>query len=285
MIQMTPEDYQNEQKLHDILEVNSQLLFSDYPELRNSELLLIKSQAPTYDDENTVFATRLDILFVDKEGILNFVEVKLDSNPQIRREVVGQALEYAGNAIENWEIDDIKEMFKMTCTKKGWNPEEKITEFLTPEINPNDFWDSVETKLRTGNVRIIIASDSIPQSLKNIIQFLRNQMKTAIFLGVDVPQFNNGDQIVFVPKVHGQLITVTQEKKKWDESSFFTALSGVAIPDTVAIVKKIQLWSKEQHLEPYWGTGSFYPVLRHKGKQYQVIAVRVPGKIECSYNS
>jgi len=280
MIQMTPEDYQKEEKLHEILENNPQLVFSDYPELRNYELLLLKSQAPTYEDENAIYATKLDLLFVDREGTLTFVEVKLSSNPEIRREVVGQALEYAGNAIENWEIDEIKEMFKTSCRKKGWNIDERLSKFLTPEVNPDDFWDSVETKLRAGNVRIVIASDSIPSSLKNIIQFLRNQMKTAIFLGVDVPQFNNGNQIVFVPKVHGQLVTINPpEKKKWEESDFFAALGASTTPEIVSIAKKILLWSDTQHLEPWYGTGSFYPLLKHKGKQYQVIAIRVPGKI------
>lgn len=49
-----------------------------------------------------------DLLYLDNKGTLNLVEVKLNSNREVRRNVVGQILEYASQMI-NWNYNEIKE--------------------------------------------------------------------------------------------------------------------------------------------------------------------------------
>ncbi|MCA9150276.1 MAG: hypothetical protein KDA92_13290, partial [Planctomycetales bacterium] len=44
----------------------------------------------------------LDHLFLDQDGIPTLVEVKRSTDTRIRREVVGQMLDYAANAVVYW---------------------------------------------------------------------------------------------------------------------------------------------------------------------------------------
>ena len=50
----------------------------------------------------------LDHLFVDKNATPILVEVKRSTDTRIRREVVGQMLDYAANATLYWDVEDIK---------------------------------------------------------------------------------------------------------------------------------------------------------------------------------
>jgi len=51
----------------------------------------------------------LDHLLVDQRGVLTLVETKLIQNPDARREVIGQIMEYADNAVERWNVSRLQE--------------------------------------------------------------------------------------------------------------------------------------------------------------------------------
>jgi hypothetical protein len=55
---------------------------------------------------------RLDILFADADGNLILIETKLWRNPEARRKVVGQFVDYA-TAISKWSYDDLVAAVKM----------------------------------------------------------------------------------------------------------------------------------------------------------------------------
>ena len=54
----------------------------------------------------------LDHLFVDQDAIPTFVEVKRSSDTRIRREVVGQMLDYAANASAYWDAGRLRSSFE-----------------------------------------------------------------------------------------------------------------------------------------------------------------------------
>lgn len=285
--QLDPKMYEKEEKLHGLLATYPKLLFSDFPDLKDLDLLLIKNEAPTYDTEESTTPSWLDILFIGSDGIPVFVEVKLSTNPEIRRTIVGQVMEYAANAVTNWKLEDIREMFRQTCDTLKRNPTEVLAEFLGPEKNLDEFWETTYTNLRAGKIRIVFASDSIPPSLRNITQFLRNQMAPAIILAVDIPQFISGDHQVFVPKVYGQTIQQLPgkgpvQKRKWNEPDFMDGLRKASSDEEVKVAKRILEWAENRGLRIWWGEGtqqgSFYPLLDYKGRQYQVVAVMTNGR-------
>lgn len=58
----------------------------------------IQREAPISSEADGSVRCCLDHLFLDSEGVPTLVEVKRSSDRRIRREVVGQMLDYAANA-------------------------------------------------------------------------------------------------------------------------------------------------------------------------------------------
>lgn len=285
--QLDPKLYEKELVLHTLLATYPKLLFSDHPDLKDLDMLLIKNEAPTYETEESTNPSWLDILLIGSDCVPVFVEVKLSTNPEIRRTIVGQVMEYSANAVTTWKLEDMKEMFRQTCATRKKDSTEVLAEFLGPEKNLDEFWETTYTNLRAGKLRIVLASDSIPPSLKNIVQFLRNQMQPAVILAVDLPQFISEDHQVVVPKGYGQLIQVpgnpgSVQKRKWNEPDFMAALRNATSDKEVEVARNILAWAQDRKLRIWWGEGtqegSFYPLLDHKQGQYQVIALRTSGR-------
>ena len=126
----------------------------------------------------------MDHLFIDQDAIPTFVEVKRSSDTRIRREVVGQMLDYAANAIKYWSIDTIRDLYEQ-------QNKSICDELDIDEKSENLFWNNVESNLKEGKIRLLFVADEIPDSLKNIIQFLNNQMVNTEVLGVEIKQFES----------------------------------------------------------------------------------------------
>lgn len=147
----------------------------------------------------------LDHLFVDQDGVPTLVECKRSSDTRIRREVVGQLLDYAANASEYWPIDRLRQSAAETAAKAGDDLDAKILTFLEqgdPETL-EEFWDTVERNLRAGRIRLLFVSDGIPRELRRIVEFLNTQMERTEVLAVEVKQFTGEGSTVFAPRVLG----------------------------------------------------------------------------------
>jgi hypothetical protein len=116
------------------------------------------------------------------------VEVKQSQNTQIRREVVGQMLDYAANGVAFWSVEDIWRRYEATCAEGNVDPNEKFAEFLGPEAGPDEFWQDVRTNLRAGRFRLIFVADKIPVGLRRIVEFLNGQMNPAEGLAIEIRQ-------------------------------------------------------------------------------------------------
>jgi hypothetical protein len=81
----------------------------------------------------------LDHLFVDQDAIPTLVEVKRSSDTRIRREVVGQPLEYAANAIAYWPVEKIRAEFEARCEQEQVPSDQALQEFLGPEVDEEEF--------------------------------------------------------------------------------------------------------------------------------------------------
>ena len=66
------------------------------------------------------------------------------------------------------------------------------------------FWDTVETNLRAGKIRLVFVADEIPRELRSVIEFLNSQMDPAEVLGVEIKQYVGSGVKTIVPKVIGQ---------------------------------------------------------------------------------
>jgi hypothetical protein len=147
----------------------------------------------------------LDHLFLDQEAVPTLVEVKRSSDTRIRREVVGQMLDYAANGVVYWPAERLRSEFESRCAKDEQEPEEVFRASLGDELDPDRFWDDVEQNLRSGRVRLLFVADEIPGELRRVIEFLNERMSPTEVLGIEIKQYvGEGDLKTLVPRVVGQ---------------------------------------------------------------------------------
>jgi hypothetical protein len=147
----------------------------------------------------------LDHLFLDQEAVPTLVEVKRSSDTRIRREVVGQMLDYAANGVVYWPAERLRSEFESRCVKDDQEPEEVFRTSLGDELDPERFWDDVEQNLRSGRIRLLFVADQIPAELRRVIEFLNERMSPTEVLGIEIKQYvGGGDLTTLVPRVVGQ---------------------------------------------------------------------------------
>ena len=119
----------------------------------------------------------LDHLFLDQDAVPTLVEVKRSENTQIRREVVGQMLDYAANGVAFWSVEDIRSRYEDTCRRQGVDPDQQLRECLGADDAADGYWQRVKTNLQAGRIRLIFVADKIPLGLRRIVEFLNGQME------------------------------------------------------------------------------------------------------------
>ncbi|WP_247200605.1 hypothetical protein [Streptomyces scabiei] len=152
----------------------------------------------------------LDHLFVDADGVPTLVEVKRATDTRIRREVVGQMLDYAANAARYWPAALLRRSFEETCALDGRPPAEAYGELLG-ERSPDEFWTTVEERLAAGQMRLLFVADRIPLELRAIVEFLNRQMRQTDVYAVELTQYRGAKDLrVLVPRVHGEVATAAK---------------------------------------------------------------------------
>jgi hypothetical protein len=214
----------------------------------------------------------LDHLFIDQDGIPTLVEVKRSSDTRIRREVIGQMLDYAANAISYWPVDGISSAFKRRCEADGKHPEEELYEFLEDSPYKDTFWETVHINLKAGKIRLLLVADVIPKEMQRIIEFLNEQMSPCEILGLEIKQFVGQNIKALVPRVIGATVNAQSQKavrtmpgEQWNEDRFFEEVNSNKNALHYETYQSIYRKSLELFDDVLWGfgkkDGSFTPYL------------------------
>jgi hypothetical protein len=114
----------------------------------------------------------MDAFMVSPNGELTIIETKLWRNPEARRKVVAQILEYA-QILATWSYSDLQREVSRNIGRKG-----NTLYDIAKENDPNQvleesvFVDAVERNLRRGNFLLLIVGDGIREGAKGIGEFL-----------------------------------------------------------------------------------------------------------------
>ena len=232
LVTMKEAPYDSEALLQQLLAQYPDLLAGDQidsTEPRRWLLICREMAVPSEEDGGGRWS--LDHLFLDQDGIQTLVEVKRSSDSRIRREVVGQMLDYAANGVVYWPVEDIRNQFQKTCETSGTNPDATLVDFLGANFQAGEFWNRVKTNLQAGRIRMVFVADEIPAELRRIVEFLNEQMDPAQVLAVEIKQFVGEGLKTLVPRVIGQTAeaerrkqVTSREERQWDEISFLDAL-------------------------------------------------------------
>ncbi|WP_206110903.1 hypothetical protein [Rhizobium daejeonense] len=159
-----------------------QSLVAKYPELisdGDGELLLIKREQTILDSEQGAGRWSVDHLFVTRTAVPVLVELKRAVDPRLRREVIGQMLEYAANATAYWQPGKIADSFAMTASQEGADPDKTLADFIG-EQDPASFWSQVDANFRAGQVKLVFVADEVSRELARIVEFLNDQMRADV---------------------------------------------------------------------------------------------------------
>jgi hypothetical protein len=190
------------------------------------------------------------------------IEVKRSTDTRIRREVVGQMLDYAANAVAYWPAERLQAEFEARVNAAGRDPVEALRDALGSDLDPEQFWTRAKANLQAGRLRLVFVADKLPPELRRIIEFLNQQMDTTEVLGVEIRQFSGAGVRSLVPRVIGQTAEAERRKrpstsgKQWDEASFFQILALRPDARELTVARRIFDWGLSRGLRIWWGKGT-----------------------------
>ncbi|MDZ4132754.1 MAG: hypothetical protein U1E11_06415, partial [Dethiobacteria bacterium] len=236
------------------LEDGLQVLIEDYPGIIPGRQIAPGSGEPPrfmlLCREMSVGGWALDFLLVDQFGIPTLLEAKLIENPESRRAVVGQIIEYAANAADNWLNGKLFEKASSYYTKKGLDLDEALKQFTGNEdLTVDDFFELVEQNLNQGKMRLIIASDNLRPEVRKIIEYLNAETRNIEVLGLEISFYGDDESAVLVPTVVGQSQIVAAKKRgaekttKWDYPILIEELDKLDNPVIAERLKEIASWA------------------------------------------
>ena len=199
-------------------EAELQALIAEHPELLDGE------QIRPGDSRRWILITRekgiapapgegarwsVDHLIIDQDAVPTLAEVKRGSNPEIRRAIVGQLLEYAAHASETWTAQELRDAFERQAEARGREPGDELSTLLQSDGEPDvdGFWEDVSTNLRAKRLRLLFVADRIPDPLAQVVSFLNAQMPGIEVLAVEIKRFHGGSAQTLVPRVIGRTST------------------------------------------------------------------------------
>jgi hypothetical protein len=294
LVEMAEQLYDSEDLLQALLE--------DYPSLLAGDLvnpgaprewLLVSREVAIPSELGGGAQWAIDHVFLDQDGIPTLVEVKRSTDTRIRREVVGQMLDYAANAVVYWPTEKLRATFEERCRARGLEPGDELRRCFTTDTELEAYWQRVRTNLQAGRVRLVFVADDIPRELRRIIEFLNVQMNPAEVLGIEIKQYVGGALKTLVPRIIG--MTGDQDGKtpavsrQWDEHSFLEELRAKRNAEDVAIAKEIMTWARTKGLELHWGRGgkfgSFSPWVHASGDTVSLMSVWTNGQLQFNFGS
>lgn len=197
------------------LEDELQALIAKHPELIGGEQIrpgharrwiLIQREKGISPSAGHRAMWEVDHLIVDQDAVPTLVEVKLGSNPEVRRTIVGQLLEYAAHASETWTADELRTAFERDTDARDCDPRDELAILLKTDGEPDadKFWDDVSRNLAAKRLRLLFIADSIPDPLVRVAEFLNEQMPNIEVMAVEIKRFQGKSDQTLVSRVIGR---------------------------------------------------------------------------------
>lgn len=237
--------YPAEADLQQLIAENPQLLLSSPNE--GQRLYLLRREQPVRDAPDGPALFSIDHLFIDQDGLPVLVEVKRSTDTRIRREVVGQMLDYASRM-------------------RAWSASELRSSASLLDV-PDDLWAALDGNLKAERMRLIFAADSIPDSLASMIDFLDRSMDAIEVCGVEIKRYvsEDGAELISSTIVGGGNSPVKRAARYstiWDADSMAEQLNQRENSAIVPVVAALTSFASSAGLQISYGRGTKFGVCR-----------------------
>jgi hypothetical protein len=161
---------------------------------------LFSGPVPICTELNTP-AGPIDNFMITPSGLPVLIECKLWRNPEMRRQVVSQILDYA-KELSRWSSSDLQREASRRLGRSG-NALLDLVRAAGHEVDEADFNDAVTANLRRGRFLLLIVGDGIREGVEAITEYLQFHAGLHFTLGlVELPIFVMPDATrIVVPRV------------------------------------------------------------------------------------
>lgn len=156
----------DEATVQSLLAMNPDLLPTEEVDPSYSRLHLLGMEVGTH-------AGPIDIVYATEAGHLALVETKLWKNPQARREVVGQIIDYAKD-LSYWSFQDLDAAVRKSVQPDG-QQSQNIIESLRgagADFEESHLIDAISRNLRAGRFLLLIVGDGIREGVEQMAEYL-----------------------------------------------------------------------------------------------------------------
>ena len=227
-----------------------QALIAEHPELLDGEQIrpgdarrwiLIKREKGIAATAGSGALWAVDHLIVDQDAVPTLVEVKRGANPEVRRTIVGQMLEYAAHAAETWTVAELREAFERSAKEDGRDPDDVLAALLGADGAPDadDFWEQVSTNLSARRLRLLFVADAIPDPLAQVATFLNAQMPNIEVLAVEIKRFRGASVQTVVPRVIGRTVGSSGRRRPGRRLTRDSFLDGFTDEDVRGVAERL----------------------------------------------
>ena len=173
-----------------------EILYAEPSILPTNEIDSVYSNLIPVGREIPVPSGFIDNFYISSKGYLVIVETKLWRNPESRREVVGQILDYAKD-IQQWDYENLNDIYYKnnnkdlfdTFVEKGYYSKEDEADFI----------DMVTKNIANARFLLMIVGDGIREGVEKMVSFLNNNptmhYKFAL-CELEVYELENGERLV-----------------------------------------------------------------------------------------
>lgn len=157
-----------EKWLQDLLAKNPSILPTGDVDPTYSPLFLIGREIMTPNG-------RIDNLYVTPSGHLVIVETKLWSNPEARRAVVGQILEYA-KAVKTWDYENVNRAYKEYHKTKTNLFDALVAAGHKDNTDEIEFVDTLTKNIHKSRFLLMIVGDGIRENVEELLESTSNMI-------------------------------------------------------------------------------------------------------------
>lgn len=154
-------------------------------------------------------AGSIDLLFLDDEGVTTLVETKLLRNPEARREVLAQTLDYAASLAHQWSSSRDASLADVADGVL-----DRVNTLLEEGVDPIDFVRAADRRLAAGEMRLVLALDQAPDRLMRLVNFLNEHSSLEVYV-LEVRYYALDGRQVLAPALIGykeRLVTAASSR-------------------------------------------------------------------------
>lgn len=186
----------------------------------NPEILPIKEIDEGFDPliplcrELPTDAGPMDLAYVTESGRLTLVECKLWKNPEARREVVAQILDYA-KEIHGWSYERLDRAVRRAPRAKGDNRSLfDLVREQNGDIEEAAFVDGVTRNLANGRFLLLVVGDGIREDVKRMAEYLQGLAGIQFTFGLvelamfELPEKGTPGGLILEPRVLARTVEI-----------------------------------------------------------------------------